>query len=73
MQKKLRTSGILTAVCEADDMLKVLNLNPDDLPENALSVTDLKTKLTKWASKSLHGRYPRQLNQPGIDKYATHI
>jgi len=63
------TSGI----CEADDVLKVLNLNLDDLPENALSVIDFKTKLTKWTSKSLHGRYARQLNQTGIDKYPTSI
>jgi hypothetical protein len=54
-------------------MLEVLNLNLDDLPENALSVTDFKTKLTQWASKSLYGRYPGQLNQTGIDKYATNI
>jgi hypothetical protein len=36
-------------------------------------VIDLKTKLTKLASTTLHGRYPQQINQPGIDKKATHI
>jgi len=30
-------------------------------------------QLTKWASNSLHVRYPWQLNQPGIDKKAIHI
>jgi hypothetical protein len=25
------------------------------------------------ASKSLQGRYPQQLNKPGIDKEATHL
>jgi alpha-D-ribose 1-methylphosphonate 5-phosphate C-P lyase len=71
-KKKVQTSGILTAVCEADDMLEVLNLNLDDLTVNALSVTDFKTKLTQWAP-TLYGRYPGQLNQTGIDKYAANI
>lgn len=38
---------------------------------SAWPVTALNTELTKWASKSLRGRYHQQLNQPGIDKETT--
>ena len=53
MQEKAQTFGMHRAVCEADSNLTVLNLNLNDLPENALPANDLKTKQTKWASKSL--------------------
>jgi hypothetical protein len=36
--------------------------------ENALPVIDLKTKLTKYATISLHGRYPQQINQLSLKK-----
>jgi hypothetical protein len=73
MQKnRTETSGIHMAVSETDNKLTVLNLSFDDLTENGLPVTDLKTKLTKWASCSVHGRYSQQLHKPGIEKQATH-
>jgi hypothetical protein len=41
-KKKAQTSGIHRTGCETDEKLIVLNLNLDNLPENALPETDLK-------------------------------
>jgi hypothetical protein len=44
----------------------------DSLPENVIPVTDLETRLTKWASINVHGKYSEQLRKPGTEKEATH-
>jgi len=59
------------AVCVADKKLTILHPNLESLPKNVIPVTNLKTKLTKWASNNVHGRYSEQLHKPGTLKEAT--
>jgi hypothetical protein len=51
------------AMHEADNVLTVSNLSFADLPEKSFPVSCLESKLTNWA-----WQFPKQLNQPGIDK-----
>ena len=69
--KKAQTSRTHGAVCEADDKLTVLYPNLDSVPENAIAETDMKTKLTKLASRNVHGKYS-ELHKRGTEKEATH-
>jgi hypothetical protein len=54
MQEKAQISGMHRPVREADSRL---TLKPEIWKSTwkCIPVTDLKTKLTKWASKNLHG------------------
>jgi hypothetical protein len=47
------------------------NNNNNNNSNNVLPVTDLKTKLTRWPSKSLQRRHSSQLNQSSTDKEAN--
>ena len=71
MQERPQTSGIHKQGVTPLTSSRSWTLSVDYLGESALPATDLETKLTNWASKSLHGRYHQQLNQPGTDKEAT--
>jgi hypothetical protein len=70
-QERPQTSGIHNQRVKPLTSSQSYTLSADDLRESALPATDLKTKLTKWAAKCLHGRYHQQLNQPGTGKEAT--
>ena len=65
-QERPQTSGIHKQGVKPLTSSQSYTLSADDLRES-----NLNTKLTKWAAKSLHGRYHQQLNQPGIGKDAT--
>jgi hypothetical protein len=54
------------------DLVMIIMMMMDDLPEYALPAVDLNTKLTKQTSKSLHGKCLKQLHQPVIDLKAAH-
>ena len=51
--------------------LTILNPSLVEVLENALLDFDLGAKRTKRTSKTLHGRYPQQPVETGIDNEAT--
>lgn len=58
------------AVCTADIKYTPLNLSSLEMPVPV--PTTKETNVAAWKQKSLHGKYPYELDQPHIDKSASH-
>jgi len=70
--QKAQESEIHRAIEEADKGYTVLNLNTKPPQRNPKwNQEAMAEKISRWKQKSLHGRYPAEIEAEGVDKMAS--
>uniref|UniRef100_A0A8D8RDC3 Reverse transcriptase domain-containing protein n=1 Tax=Cacopsylla melanoneura TaxID=428564 RepID=A0A8D8RDC3_9HEMI len=66
-----QVSELHSSICQNDRNYTPLNLADEEEQESGNDLTN-DQKHDEWMRRSLHGRYPHEVNQPHVDKLASY-